>query len=102
MGLFFLPLLALLAVLLPPITIGPRNFKVYLRWLAFAMALFAVPLIVLCFESRPNLFLGIFPEWRALPENVLKIIAIFVRWSALAVGIFSLVTAAAVARGHRF
>jgi 4-amino-4-deoxy-L-arabinose transferase-like glycosyltransferase len=101
-GVFFLPLLALLAVALPPITIGSRHFKVYLRWLAFAMALFAVPLIVLGFESRPSLFLGVLPEWRALPESVLKSIAIVVRWSAFAVGIFSLVTAAAVARGHRF
>jgi 4-amino-4-deoxy-L-arabinose transferase-like glycosyltransferase len=101
-GAFFLPLLALLAISLPPITIGARRFEVFIRWLGFTCALVAVPLIILFTKVRPEFLLDILPEWRALPESALRHIAAIVRWSALVVGIFYLVIATAVTGGTRF
>jgi 4-amino-4-deoxy-L-arabinose transferase-like glycosyltransferase len=101
-GAFFLPLLVLLAVSLPPIAIGARRFEAIIRWSGFACALLAVPLIILFARVKPEFLLDHLPEWRSLPENAVRHIAVIVRWSALMLGIFYLGVAAAITAGNRF
>jgi len=101
-GVMLLPLLALLAMSLPPMTVEPRRFGILLRWLGFAMALLALPLIIFSWQLSSDLVLQYLPEWRALPEKALMNIARLFRWVARLVGVFCLVIAVAVTAGYGF